>query len=145
VGKVTISNIFGAGAGVPLQPAFITGNVGNGTQQIQANTVGFSGPMPFAGNFVGWSIAEVSSVPIDSTISVEIWKSTSGSYPPTLLDVISGSEPPTLTSQKVASFSPLTTWTTDFSVGDCFAFNVASTDGAATKIQIILWIMRIVQ
>ena len=106
---------------------FINIVIGDGSSVIPNFNTGFSCPLPFSGVITGWSIAEVSSVPIAGSIEVDIYKSTAGAYPPTVS--IAGTELPTLVTQKTNSDYTLTTWTTAVTNLDCFGFYVNSNTG----------------
>lgn len=121
---------------------YISITIGDGATPVVVGTTGYSAPLPFSGDITGWTISEISSPPLSSTISVDIWKDSVINYPPTAADKISGTEPPALTASKVAVDSTLTTWTTPIAVNDCLGFTVAATDGLAKKIMLIIYMDR---
>lgn len=57
---------------------------------------------------------------------IDVWKDTYANYPPTVSDTITASAKPTLSSATKAENSTLTGWTTSFSAGDVFGFNLDS-------------------
>ena len=117
-------------------------SIGDGLSEIIANTVGYSAPIPYGGEVVGWTMAEVSDPPIESSIVVDVGKDTTGDYPPELpADSMAGTEKPTLTAQKTNKDLTLTTWSASFNAEDCFTFKVESNTGAK-KIHIILKVLR---
>lgn len=122
--------------------AYLSLIIGNGTDTITAGTTGYSAPIPFGGIIQGWTIAEISPSPTDSTIAVDIWKDTLLNFPPTAADKISGTQPPALSANKVAVSGPIGTWSPTVVANDCFGFTVASTDGIAKKLQITIYMTR---
>lgn len=125
--------------GQPL--ANIRIDIGDGTNDILNGTTGYSAPLPWSGEIIGWDIVENSPTPNDASISVEIWKDSSANYPPTSADKISASAPITLTNEKIASSMTLTGWTTAVVAGDCIGFQVASTSNTK-RVQISLKVLR---
>lgn len=57
---------------------------------------------------------------------VDVWKSTYAGFPATIANTITASALPTCSSAVAATSSTLTGWTTSFSAGDIFRFNVNS-------------------
>jgi hypothetical protein len=98
----------------------------SGTQTlILMNTKGYL-QIPFSGTIVSWYVFEVSDTPIAGSIVIDVWKDTTGNYPPTVGDTIAGSQKPTLSSQTNANNINLNTWTTNITAGDVIGFNVDS-------------------
>ena len=60
------------------------------------------------------------------SIVVDIFKDTFANFPPVVGDSITASAKPTITSNDASEDSTLTGWTTSFSAGDIFRFNVDS-------------------
>lgn len=60
------------------------------------------------------------------SIEIDIWKRAYASYPPTVTQSIVASAPPTISSGIKSQDSTLPGWTTSFSAGDVFRFNVNS-------------------
>lgn len=60
------------------------------------------------------------------SITIDIWKDTSGNYPPTNADTITGGNEPALASDDYIRNTTLTGWTISLSAGDTIRFNVDS-------------------
>jgi hypothetical protein len=104
------------------------------------------------GNTIPTGVAGVGlTVPFDGVITsatliadqtgsmvIDIWKDTYANYPPTVLDTITASAKPTLSNAVKAQDTTLTGWSTAFSAGDIFYFNVDS----CTSIQNATLILR---
>ena len=104
--------------------------IGDGTNTITTGTIAYLPQMPYSGTITGWYLSCVTSpTPIVGSIVLDVWKDTTGNYPPTVADTIAGSEKPTLSSQTTNSDTNLTTWTTAFNTGDCFGVKVDSVSG----------------
>jgi hypothetical protein len=88
---------------------------------------------PYSGIITGWTIVS----DVVGSIVVDVWKDTYANYPPTVADTIAGSEKPTLSSVNKNSDSNLSTWTTQFSMGDIFTINVDSVS-TVTKVTLLL-------
>jgi len=88
---------------------------------------------PYSGIITGWTIVS----DVIGSIVVDVWKDTYANYPPTVADTIAGSEKPTLSSVNKNSDSNLSTWTTQFSMGDIFTINVDSVS-TVTKVTLLL-------
>lgn len=136
----------GTGANGEVQEKVLLSNlnfvIGNGSSVIVQDTVGYLAQIPYDCEIVAWYITEVSETPIAGSIVVDIWKDTTGNYPPTVADSIAGSEKPTLSSATNNKDETLTTWTTTVSAGDCIGFNVDSVT-SCKKIQLILTVKRL--
>lgn len=65
-----------------------------------------------------------------ATITVDIWKDTLASYPPTNDDSITASAVPTITADTNSQDTTLTGWTTAVTAGDTLRFNVDANDNA---------------
>lgn len=59
---------------------------------IAVNTVSTS-VIDVTGTIIGWTLLEVSSTPVSSTITIDTWKNTYASYPPTVANTIFGTKP----------------------------------------------------
>lgn len=70
----------------------------------------------------GWKIVGLPS----GSISVDLWKASSGNFPPTIADSITGSSPPTVSSDDEASSSTLTDWDTALIAGDVLMVYILS-------------------
>lgn len=60
---------------------------------------------------------------------IDIWKDTYANFPPTVADTITAAAKPTISAATKGQSSTLTGWTTSFSKGDIFRFNVDSVSG----------------
>lgn len=60
---------------------------------------------------------------------IDIWKDTYANFPPTVADTITASAKPTISAATKGQSSTLTGWTTSFSKGDIFRFNIDSVSG----------------
>lgn len=121
----------------PPATTTITFTIGDGINPVVVGTRGYTGSIPFDATIKSWRIFEASSTPLSGSIIVDIWKSTTGTYPPTVSDTIAGSEKPTLSSQTNNSDTDLTTWATGIDAGDVIGFNIDSNDGCK-KVVLIL-------
>lgn len=137
-----VETVVGPVSGSSTLVSVLSITVGNGVDVILAGTKGYSAPLPYGGTIQSWTIAEVSQSPISGSIVIDIGKDTTGNYPPTFpVDSVAGTEKPSLTSQKTNSDSSLSSWTTTFNAGDCFAFNVESV-ALCKKVQILIKVIR---
>lgn len=100
--------------------------IGNGNTIVPVGKIFYTKPMKYAGEIVDWSIQEASEVPLTCSAVFDVWKDTSGNYPPTVADSIAGSEKPTLTAQKLNSDTNLTSFDGEFDVGDIIAIKLES-------------------
>lgn len=75
--------------------------------------------------------------PLDTTgyAVIDLYKDTFGNYRPTIADKITSTTPPTLSG--VAAEQVVTGWTTAFSAGDVFGFDLIAT-GTLTKFNLII-------
>lgn len=71
------------------------------------------------------------------SVVVDIWKDTYANYPPTVADTVTASAKPTITTALKGESSTLTGWTTSFSAGDVFEFNIDSVT-SITKVTLML-------
>lgn len=78
--------------------------------------------LPFSGTILAWRLL----ADVAGSCVIDIWKDSFANYPPTIADVITASAKPTLTAVDHAESSVLTGWTTTFSAGETFRFNVNS-------------------
>lgn len=86
---------------------------------------------PFGGTVQRASLMSV----ISGSIVVDIWKDSWANYPPNSGDSITASAKPTLSSARNSEDTTLSGWTTAFSEGDVYVFNV---DSASTLTQVTL-------
>ena len=93
--------------------------------------------MPYPGIITGWTLFCNPS----GSIVIDIWKDTYANYPPTVADTITASAKPTISSAVKATSTSLTGWTTTFSAGDVFGFNIDSIS-TATWAELTLQITR---
>jgi hypothetical protein len=82
--------------------------------------------MKGAGTIVGWSIAAKGSSP---TCTIDVWKIASGTALPTVSNTIMGTKP-ALATGNVLESTTMTGWTTSFSDGDIFGYNIDSVANA---------------
>lgn len=97
--------------------------------------VGIAGDLP-----VGFDcIIQAWSMVCDPAASVQldIWKVAFASFPPTVVDSITGSAVPTITADDHDSSNVLTGWTIDVKAGDVFRFHIDS-NTVATRLAIKL-------
>jgi len=124
------------------QYGYVRFTVGDGVSVITAGTTNFKPQIPYAGTITGWYVSETTSPnAIAGSIVIDVWKDTSGNYPPTVADTIAGTEKPTLSSAKLNSDLTLTTWTTSVSVGDCIGFTVVSNTDCK-RVEVLLSILK---
>lgn len=76
--------------------------------------------------FNGRIVAATLMADVVGSIVVDVWKRPYASYPPSVADKITSATPPTLTAANKSQDTTLSGWTTAFSVGDVFRFNVNS-------------------
>ncbi len=74
----------------------------------------------------------------NGSISIDIWKSDYDSFPPTILNTITGSEKPTLIDQFKNRNDSLSSWETVISAGDIIRFNVDSANGGISRISLTI-------
>lgn len=105
----------------PMVASFV---IDGGGGAIGTGEVGYL-PLGVVGEISSWKIVAnaVGSVVID------VWKVPFASIPATIANTITGSAQPTLSSQRSASSSTLTGWTTTFTEDDWLAFYVVSASG----------------
>lgn len=60
------------------------------------------------------------------SIVIDVWKLPYASFPPTVSNSITGGNKPTISSGVKGQLSPLTSWNTAVTAGDCLRFNVDS-------------------
>lgn len=89
--------------------------------------------IPYSGSITSWSIFGDQS----GTCVIDVWKTTYAGYPGSVANTITGGSYITLTSTTKNTSSSLGSWTTTFSAGDIFVFNVNSTS-VLNKITIII-------
>lgn len=88
----------------------------------------------FAGTITGWSITATDSSP---TCTIDVWKIGTGTALPTVANTITAAAKPALSTGNAIRSSNLTGWTTSFSAGDIFGFNLDAVT-VATKITFAL-------
>jgi len=94
----------------------------NGGGAAIATGVGGYLPVDFDGEIIGWTLVGDQS----GSMVVDVWKDTYANYPPTVGDSIAASAKPTISAAIKGQSSTLTGWTTTFSAGDVFGFNIDS-------------------
>lgn len=99
--------------------------LGDGERVIPPGLLGYSAPVSFNGNLLGWKLAEISNPPVSGTIEIDILKSTFTAYPPTEGDSITDTNP-TLLNQYVNQSNTLSGWDVQISNGDSVGFKVIS-------------------
>lgn len=75
----------------------------------------------FSGTITGWSITATGSGP---TCTIDIWKIGPGTALPTVANTITAAAKPALSTGNALRSTNLTGWTTSFSAGDIFGFNL---------------------
>jgi len=117
-----------------LTSANIDGDIGAGwsaiTGVVLPNDTKYV-PIPYSGLITGYMIV---ASPAGSAV-IDIWKATGAL--PTVANTITASAKPTIVSSAYLSSTTLTGWTTSFSKGDVFGFNVDSSS-TCTKLEIHL-------
>lgn len=88
----------------------------------------------FSGTITGWSISAVGSSP---TCTIDVWKIGTGTALPTVANTITAAAKPALSTGNAVRSTNLTGWTTSFSAGDIFGFNLDAVT-VATKITFAL-------
>jgi len=126
-----LARINGSGV-VTSVSSSIQGIIGDGTNAITlgSDTFGYA-IAPALGTMRRW----VAIGNTTGTISIDIWKKANYAIP-TSTDIISASAPITLNSETLASSTALTGWTTTFSAGDIFGFNVTGTPATLKKVYV---------
>lgn len=122
-----LANAATARSNIGLSAGGIMVEIDGGGSTITTGMKGYLGPMPFAGTITQSTLLADQS----GSIVVNIYKCTysqfdAGSTHPVVGDKITASAPPTISSATKSQDSTLTGWTTSFSAGDIFAFNVDS-------------------
>jgi hypothetical protein len=99
-----------------------------GGSAVTAGPVVGSWTAPTDGTITGWSISAEGTAP---TCTIDVWKVADGTALPTVAGSIMGTKPALSIGNHIRS-ATLTGWTTSFSAGDIFMFNVdATTNGTA--------------
>jgi hypothetical protein len=100
-----------------------------------AITTGIKGYIwvPYAGTITKATLLADQS----GSVVVDVWKDSYANYPPTVADTITASAKPTLSSAIKSQDTTLTGWTTSFSAGSTFAFNVDSAS-TITRLHVLL-------
>ena len=110
----------------------------DGAQQILTTGVKGSVQVNFAGTITGWTLLAPNET---GSCVFDVWKVAEGSYPSTAANTITGSAKPTLSSARAATSTTLTGWTTSFSAGDVFTFNLDSAS-SLTKVTLALLVTK---
>lgn len=124
----TLTDLKGGGTGSVTRVISIEVYNSDLTIPIIVGTTSYA-RVPFDCTITGWYLTETSETPVSGSIVVDVWKDTSGNYPPTSADSIAGSEKPTLVTQAQNSDTTLTTWTTSLNTGDYIGIYVDSNNG----------------
>ena len=95
--------------------------IDGGGSAITAGTKGYV-RVPFAGTITKATVLLDQS----GSIVIDVWKDSYANYPPVDADSITAAAPPTVSSATKSEDATLTGWTTSFSAGDIFGFNVDS-------------------
>ena len=103
-------------------------------------TPGFKGTIavPFGCMITSWTLM----ADVTGSATLDLWKSSFASYPPTAAQSITGSAKPTISSDVKAQSSSLTGWTTTLEAGDILAFNVDAVSNL-TRLSVGLAITRL--
>lgn len=91
--------------------------------------------LPVAGTLKKWRILSLDGT--TGSIVIDVWKDVYANFAPTVADTITAAAKPTLTTDVKAESSTLTGWTTAFSAGDIFGFNVDSVT-SVKKVSLVL-------
>ncbi len=133
-GRLFLKKDNGTASIVDVTGANATGSIGflidGGGAAI---TTGLKGSIavPFACTITSWTLMADTS----GSLTLDIWKSSFASYPPTAAHSITGTAKPAILSDVKAASSALTGWTTAIAAGDILAFNV---DAASTITRVSL-------
>jgi hypothetical protein len=98
-------------------------------------TTGIQGyfTVPYTGTITGWSITADGASP---TCTIDVWKRATGTVLPTVANTIMGTKPALSTGNAKRS-TTMTGWTTSFTAGDIFGFNIDAAT-VATKLTFTL-------
>jgi hypothetical protein len=133
---VASSGSYGDLANTPDRSAFITTIFDGGGAAIVAPFTRYL-YMPFAATITGWALMADQI----GSISIDIWKTPSGSFPPLVANSITGGIPPGLSGQASAFVSSVPNgWTIQINAGDCLAYRVLS----ATNVQVVTFELTVV-
>ena len=91
--------------------------------------------VPFACTITGWTLLSTDASATAGSLVVDVWKTSYGSYPPSVADTITASAKPTLSGANKNASTTLTGWTTAIAAGDVLGFSV---DSASTVTRIVL-------
>lgn len=94
--------------------------------------------IPKACTIVGWAVygrGPLAGQDVAGSCEIDIWRSASGAFPPTVANSIVASDKPTITAAKAAVGSALTGWTTTLNVNDALLFRL---DSCSTFAQVFL-------
>lgn len=124
---------------VETETKSITLVVDGGGAAITAGVKGYI-QVPFACTIQSWRMFADQS----GSITIDIWKDTYASFPPTDADSMSGGgKEPALSSAQKAEDTDVTDWTTDdISAGDILAFNVDALATSITRVTLQLFVRR---
>lgn len=125
------------------------GGSSGGTGAIKAYTANVGGPLapgvavfaielPWAGEITGWVVVADRS----GSVTIGIWKSDFGGFPPDASGSIcgegSGGIRPFLSGSIIGSGSDLTNWTPTFAAGDILRINLDSIDGVIERVELTM-------
>lgn len=91
----------------------------------------------YSGRLTGWSITSDGSSP---TCTIDVWKVATGTALPAVANTIMGTKPALTTGNALRS-TTMTSWTTTFTAGDIFGFNLDAVT-SATNIVFVLETLR---
>lgn len=124
--------------------SYLTFSIGDGQSFIQNDTIITTPPMTFGGQILGYSIAETSIDPPNTSLEVEVYKNNLTIYPPN--ELISSTFPIRLQNEKIKIQDSVGgNWNRSFTKGDCFRFKVVNSDNTAKKIQCTISLLRQVE
>lgn len=109
------------GGGVPISPG-LKGSIA----------------VPFGCMITSWTLM----TDVAGSVTLDLWRSSFASYPPTASQSITGSAKPMINSDVKAQSSSLTGWTTTLEAGDILAFNVDAVSNL-TRLSVGLVITRL--
>ena len=133
---VASSGSYGDLANTPDRSAFITTIFDGGGAAIVAPFTRYL-YTPFAATIIGWALMADQT----GSISIDVWKVPSASFPPLVGNSITGGNAPALSGAQSA-FRPTLPmgWTTQINAGDCLAYRVVS----ATTVQVVTFELTVV-
>lgn len=131
--------------GVPgPEHAFITFVIGDESTAIPSGLEGFTAPIPFDANILSWSIADISSSPVNRSFEVDIYRDNYlVQYPPATK--MSGNKPIKLNNEIIAKQEKNQfedQWSLEIFKDDTVGFKVKTSDGTSPKLMIVLYLVR---